>query len=135
MIFLSWKHKKLASKVAYLWQFGFFFSAALTAQNSPKLIIRLIDSCIQWSVVLYLGFQCFQYNICWLVESQMMLYWKLLEPNWKILSRTNKLFCCYSKFRLFLTRSCSIFSWSQLPDLPLTQICSHNKHNHHITWP
>ena len=27
--------KKLTSKVAYLWQFGFFFSAAPTAQNSP----------------------------------------------------------------------------------------------------
>ena len=35
--FLPWKHKKLTSKVAYLWQFGFFFSAALTAHNSPEL--------------------------------------------------------------------------------------------------
>ena len=33
----------------------FFFSAAPTVQNSPELNIRFIDSCIQWSVVLYLG--------------------------------------------------------------------------------
>ena len=33
----------------------FFFSAAPTAQNSPELTIRFIDSYIQWSVVLYLG--------------------------------------------------------------------------------
>jgi hypothetical protein len=39
--------KELTSKVAYLWQFGFFFSAAPTASNSPELIIRFIDSCIQ----------------------------------------------------------------------------------------
>ena len=32
----------------------FFFSAVLTAQNSPELQF-FIDSCIQWSVVLYLG--------------------------------------------------------------------------------
>ena len=32
-----------------------FFSAAPTAQNSPELIIRFIDSCITWSVVPYLG--------------------------------------------------------------------------------
>ena len=29
--------KKLTSKVVYLWQFGFFFSAAPTAQNSPEI--------------------------------------------------------------------------------------------------
>ena len=33
----------------YIWQL--FFSAALTAQNSPELSIRFIDSCIQWFVV------------------------------------------------------------------------------------
>ena len=33
----------------------FFLSSAPTAQNSPELNIRFIDSCIQWSVVLYLG--------------------------------------------------------------------------------
>ena len=47
--------KKLTSKFAYLWQFGFFFSAVPTAQNSPELNICFIDSCIQWSQVLYLG--------------------------------------------------------------------------------
>ena len=29
------------SKVPYLWHFGFFFSAALTAQNSPELKIHV----------------------------------------------------------------------------------------------
>ena len=33
--------KKLPSKVVYLWQFGFFFSAALTAKNSPELKIHI----------------------------------------------------------------------------------------------
>jgi hypothetical protein len=37
--------KRLTSKVAYLWQFGYFFSAA--AQNSPELNISFINSCIQ----------------------------------------------------------------------------------------
>ena len=30
--------EKLISKIAYLWQFGGFFSAALTAQNSPEVL-------------------------------------------------------------------------------------------------
>jgi hypothetical protein len=33
--------KKLALKVAYLWQFGFFFSAAPTAQNDLRLEIHI----------------------------------------------------------------------------------------------
>jgi len=42
-MFFDHEHiKKLTSKVGYLWQFGFIFSAAPTAQNSPEL-----DSCIQ----------------------------------------------------------------------------------------
>ena len=39
-------------KVAYLWQLGvFFFSAAPTAQNSPELHFRFINSPIQSSVL------------------------------------------------------------------------------------
>ena len=33
--------QKLASKVAYLWQFGFFFSAAPTAQKGPRMKIHI----------------------------------------------------------------------------------------------
>ena len=36
------------------------FCAAPTTPNSPELIIRFIDSCIQWSVVLYLGWEPFR---------------------------------------------------------------------------
>ena len=55
-LFLKIRHKKLLSKVAYLWQFGFFFlSAAPIAQKSPELNICFIDACIQWSEALYLG--------------------------------------------------------------------------------
>ena len=40
-----------------------FFASALTPQKSPELIIHFINSCIQWSVVLYLGLKhCF--SIC-----------------------------------------------------------------------
>ena len=47
---------KLTSRLAGLWQFGFFFlSAAPTVQTSPELNIRFIDFCIQWYLVLYLG--------------------------------------------------------------------------------
>ena len=41
--------KKLASKVANLWQF--FFSAAPTAQNSPELHFRFINYFIQSSLL------------------------------------------------------------------------------------
>ena len=39
--------------LAYLWQFGLFF---LCSSNCPKQVlnIRFIDSCVQWSLVLYL---------------------------------------------------------------------------------
>ena len=37
--------------VAYLWQLGVFFSAAPTAQNSPELHFRFINSFIQPSLV------------------------------------------------------------------------------------
>ena len=43
--------KKPPQKVAYLWQLGVFFSAAPTAQNSPELHFRLINSPIQSSVL------------------------------------------------------------------------------------
>ena len=41
--YCPWKHEKMASKVAYLWQFWFFFSlsAALTSQNGPRLEIHI----------------------------------------------------------------------------------------------
>jgi hypothetical protein len=51
----SFAHKKLKKtpqKVASLWQLGgFFFSAAPTAQNSPELHFRSINSFIQPSLV------------------------------------------------------------------------------------
>ena len=43
--------KKTPQKVAYLWQLGVFFSAAPTAQNSPELHFRFINSFIQPSLV------------------------------------------------------------------------------------
>jgi hypothetical protein len=43
--------KKPPQKVAYLWQLEVFFSAAPTAQNSPELHFRFIDSFIQPSLV------------------------------------------------------------------------------------
>ena len=49
------KHKKTALKSCILMAVCIFFSAALTAQNSPELHFHFIDSCMQWSVVLYLG--------------------------------------------------------------------------------
>jgi hypothetical protein len=44
---LKKKLKKPPQKVAYLWQLGVFFSAALTAQNSPELHFCFINSFIQ----------------------------------------------------------------------------------------
>jgi hypothetical protein len=79
--FCPWKHKKLPLKVAYLWQFAFFFSAAPTAQNSPELNIRFIDSCIQWSVVLYLGIRSKYNNALSFYRSQNVLCRsKFFEP-------------------------------------------------------
>ena len=50
--FVHKKLKKPPQKVAYLWQLGgFFFSAALTTQNSPELHFRLINSFIQPSLL------------------------------------------------------------------------------------
>ena len=47
--------RKLPSKVAYLWQFLFFFSTAPTAKNSPGLKIHIINTSqnisVYWSVV------------------------------------------------------------------------------------
>ena len=43
--------KEPSQKVAYLWQLGVFFSAAPTAQNSPELHFRFINSFIQPSRV------------------------------------------------------------------------------------
>jgi hypothetical protein len=43
--------KKPSQKVAYLWQFGGFFSAAPTAQNSQDLHFRFINSYIKPSLV------------------------------------------------------------------------------------
>ena len=45
------KLKKPPQKVAYLWQLGVFFSAAPTAQNSPELHFRFINSFIQSSLL------------------------------------------------------------------------------------
>ena len=41
--FCLWKLKTIYSKVAYLWQFGFFYSGAPTAQNSPELKTHIRD--------------------------------------------------------------------------------------------
>ena len=43
--------KKPPQKVAYLWQLGFFFSAAPTAQNSPELHFRFINCFIPPSLL------------------------------------------------------------------------------------
>ena len=50
-IFAHKKLKKPPQKVTYLWQLGFFFSAALTGPNSPELQFRFINSFIQPSLV------------------------------------------------------------------------------------
>jgi hypothetical protein len=44
------KLKKPPQKVAYLWQLGLFYSAALPAQNCPELHSRFINSFIQPSL-------------------------------------------------------------------------------------
>jgi hypothetical protein len=51
---ISFAHKNLKKppqKVAYLWQLRVFFSAAPTAQNSPELHFRFINSFIPPSLV------------------------------------------------------------------------------------
>ena len=50
-LFAHKKLKKPPQKVAYLWQLGGFFSAALTAQNSPKNHFHFMNSFIQLSLV------------------------------------------------------------------------------------
>ena len=56
MFFCPQKVEKNTPKSCILIAVGsFFFSAAPTAQKSPELQIRFMDSCMQWSVVLYLG--------------------------------------------------------------------------------
>ena len=58
IIFWPWKNwPQKYSLLMAVWRF--FFSAAPTAQYSSELNIRFIDSCIQWSVVLYLGLEYF----------------------------------------------------------------------------
>ena len=57
-----------------------FFSAALTAQNSPELNIRFINSCIQSSVVLYLGIQCTNKGHFW-PEMFVNLYIYIIKPR------------------------------------------------------
>ena len=49
--FCPQKLKKPPEKVAYLWQLGFFFSAALPARNSPELHFCFINSSIHSSVL------------------------------------------------------------------------------------
>ena len=49
--FLNLKMCFCPQKVAYLWQLGVFFSAAPTAQNSPELHARFINSFVQPSLV------------------------------------------------------------------------------------
>ena len=52
-------HEKLASKILPTYgSLDFFFSVASTAPNSLELNIRFINSCIQCSLVLYVGYQC-----------------------------------------------------------------------------
>ena len=47
----------MSSSVGFIWVnlYSLELTAAKTAQNSPELNIRFIDSCFQGSVVLYLG--------------------------------------------------------------------------------
>jgi hypothetical protein len=54
-IFPHKKFKKPPQKVACLWQLAFFFSAALTAQNSPELHFCFMNYFIQPSLVGSLG--------------------------------------------------------------------------------
>ena len=49
--FCPWIHKKPAPKVTYLWQFGFFSSAALTTQNGSRLNIHIWNVSQDTSVV------------------------------------------------------------------------------------
>jgi hypothetical protein len=50
--FAHQKLEKTPQKAAYLWQLGVVvFSAALTAQNSPELHFRFMNSVIQPSLV------------------------------------------------------------------------------------
>ena len=74
--------KKLPSKVAYLWQFGFFFSASPTAQNSPELKIHIRnvaqDTSLYYSVRPWRNFFSastanLQGNVC-----------HILLPLWKV---------------------------------------------------
>ena len=51
MFFCPQNLKKPPQKVASLWQLGVFFSAAPTAQNSPKLHFRFINYFIQPSLL------------------------------------------------------------------------------------
>ena len=69
-----------------------FFSAAPTAQNSPELNIRFIDSCIQWSVVLYLGMHsihsfdctaCTQIFLRWCYDADAQLNWVATIPEYE----------------------------------------------------
>ena len=72
----NFAHKKLKKppqKVAYLWQLGGFFSATLTAQNSPEFHFRFINSFIQ-SSLLGLRVQTFP-------SPQVHLYYHALKSN------------------------------------------------------
>ena len=52
----GWKYNKTDLKSSIQMSVWIFFlPAAPTAQNSPELNIHFIDSCIQWSLVLYFG--------------------------------------------------------------------------------
>ena len=51
MFYCPQKVEKTITKVAYLWQFGVFFSAAPTAQNIPELHFRFMNSFIPLSLV------------------------------------------------------------------------------------
>ena len=82
IFFCPRKHKKMPLKVAYLWKFGLFFSAAPTAQNSPELKIHIRnvaqDTSLYYSVRPWRNFFSastanLQGNVC-----------HILLPLWKV---------------------------------------------------
>jgi hypothetical protein len=126
IFFWPWKHKTLTSKVAYFcWIF--FLSAAPTAQNSPELNIRFIDSCIQWSVVLYISGD--SHNLSRIITNFWSLalysvilewyskFWKMdscdHEINTALIWRTNCFGseCLFYFYRYDIKSKYGVYSW------------------------
>ena len=102
--------KKPPQKVAYLWQLGGFFSAALTVQNSPELHIRFINYFIQLSLLRSLV--SLQIHI--LSYSRITCRKRWYFTNWMISSIISSTFNIHESPTIATIHDNTVFCWSTI---------------------